>query len=225
MINISSWNVRGLNQTHKQDEVRRFISANRLSLLGILETKVSSGRKDQLARKLLPNWTFLYNYSNNSNGRIWAAWDPAILSIQLLYSSPQLMHLSVLLRESQQQILVSLVYALNSAHERVPLWEDLNSVAPTAQALPWVILGDFNVVRSVAEKAGGDLAWTSDMEDFNGCCFSAELDDLKFSGQWFTWSNKCPSNPISRKLDRALINHSWMNIFPNADADFQPPGV
>ena len=85
-MNVASWNIRGLNQPHKQDEVRKFISFNKLSLLGILETKVRYGRRDQLAKDLLPSWSFLYNYNVTSHGRIWATWDPSVLLIQLLIS-------------------------------------------------------------------------------------------------------------------------------------------
>ena len=224
-MNIASWNIRGLNQSHKQDEVRRLISTSRLSLLGILETKVSYGRRLNLARELMPDWEFLFNYSNNCNGRIWTAWDPSILSIHLLASSPQMMHLSVLIKESQTQLLMTLIYALNYANERVPLWEEINSIAPSAQQLPWIVLGDFNVVRHTSEKLGGDLSWTPDMDEFNCCCYTAELEDLQFRGNWFTWSNKCHSKPISRKLDRVLINHNWTTCFPNAEAEFILPGV
>ena len=134
-----------------------------------------------------------------------------------------MMHLLVLIKESQQQILVTLIYAQNYAHERVLLWEEIKSIATSG--LPWIVLGDFNVLRHTLEKIGGDHSWTPDMDEFNCCCYTAELEDLKFRGNWFTWSNKCPSKPLSRKLDRVLINHSWTNYFPNADAEFTSPGV
>ena len=134
-----------------------------------------------------------------------------------------MMHLSVLIKESQQQILVTFIYAQNYVHERIPLWEEINSI--DSSGLPWIVLGDFNVVRHPSEKIGGDLSWTPDMDEFNCCCYTAELEDLNFRGHWFTWSNKCPSKPLSRKLDRVLINNSWTNQFPNVDAEFISPGV
>ena len=203
MLNFAAWNIRGLNQPHKQEEVRKFISSSRLSLLGILETKVRYGRRSHLARELLPGWSFLYNYNVTSHGRIWATWDPSVLSIQLLRSSVQLLHLSVSVKETHHFCICAELWAGESS---IVGGDQLHS--PSAYSQPWIILGDFNVVRHVSEKAGGDLSWTTEMDDFNTCCQSADLEDLKFSGHWFTWSNKSPSNPISRKLDRVLINPS-----------------
>ena len=91
--------------------------------------------------------------------------------------------------------------------------------------LPWVLLGDFNIVRSISEKEGGDLSWNSAMDELNTCCSNADLDDLRFKGHWFTWSNKNLANPILRKLDRALINPRWTSCYPNAEAKFIQPGI
>ena len=158
------------------------VAEYRLSLVGLIETKVSFGRRHQLARDLLPGWEVFYNYNNQCNGRIWAAWDPTVHTVQVLFSSKQLLHLLVQILDTQQQFLVSLVYGMNSSQERLPLWEAICSLYQSSQCLPWVLLGDFNIVRSVSEKEGGDLSWTSAMEDLNTCCSNAELDDLRFIG-------------------------------------------
>ena len=86
-------------------------------------------------------------------------------------------------------------------------------------------MGDFNAVRHTSEKLGGDLSWTSSKDALNACCYTAEIEDLKYSGHRFTWANKNPNTPITRKLDRALINSAWQSVFPNSDADFKPPDV
>ena len=69
------------------------------------------------------------------------------------------------------------------------------------------------------------MSWATAMDDLNNCCSSSDLEDLRFKGHWFTWSNKNPANPILRKLDRVLMNPSWTSCFPNADAEFFPPGL
>jgi endonuclease/exonuclease/phosphatase family metal-dependent hydrolase len=38
----------------------------------------------------------------------------------------------------------------------------------------------------------------------------AKMEDLKFMGWLYTWSNRRPENPILRKLDRVLVNETWM---------------
>ena len=39
-MNIGCWNIRGLNKTYKQQEVRSFVLTNKVSLMGIVENKV-----------------------------------------------------------------------------------------------------------------------------------------------------------------------------------------
>ena len=64
------------------------------------------------------------------------------------------------------------------------------------------------------------------MVELEDCCSTAELDDLKFIGHKFTWTNKAPGDRlIARKLDRVLVNSCWSSIFQYAEAEFLPPGI
>ncbi|KAK3204582.1 hypothetical protein Dsin_018628 [Dipteronia sinensis] len=90
---------------------------------------------------------------------------------------------------------------------------------------PWIVLGDFNVSRSVGESIGGYSRISSAMEDFNDCLQSSELDDLRFSGFLHTWCNKRINSCISRKLDRVLVNNDLLVKFENSEAIFLPPSI
>ncbi|XP_059630004.1 uncharacterized protein LOC132272963 [Cornus florida] len=61
------------------------------------------------------------------------------------------------------------------------------------------------------------------MLEFMQCLHSNELEDLRYNGIFFSWSNNslgCAN--VSRKLDRVLINQAWMNMFPQAECNFLP---
>ena len=92
-------------------------------------------------------------------------------------------------------------------------------------SVPWITLGDFNVVRFRSEKLLGDQSWPNYKEEFNDCCRAASLDDLRFSGQLTTWSKGSGEGFKARKLDRALVNYQWHSSFPEAEAIFQEPGA
>ena len=226
MITTACWNIRGLNLNHKQDEVKALVFANKVSLLGLVETKVRSPKHLDLARNLLPGWKFFFNYSCHRLGRIWVAWDPLILSVSLLVSTTQLMHVSVRIIQTDQMFLSSFVYGLNEASNRAALWDTIRSLSSSIQIDPWVVLGDFNVVRFTSEKLGRDVFGNPAMEAFNDCCYAAELEDIKYVGHHFTWSNKSSGRRMkSRKLDRALAHSSWLSTFPNSEVLFAPPGI
>lgn len=48
------------------------------------------------------------------------------------------------------------------------------------------------------------------------------VEDLRFQGNARTWTNKSPDNPVTKKLDRALVNNQWIRQFPNSIATFLP---
>lgn len=61
------------------------------------------------------------------------------------------------------------------------------------------------------------------MIDFKTCINQMEMRDLRYYGTKFSWSNKQLNDPIARKLDRALINEDWLEIFPRSIANFLAP--
>ncbi|XP_059654589.1 uncharacterized protein LOC132301347 [Cornus florida] len=112
----------------------------------------------------------------------------------------------------------------NTALERKGLWRCLNLHGQAN--VPWVLLGDFNVLLHVNDSFGGALSWTPGMEDFKTCLNKNELEDLRYHGIFHSWTNKsfgCAN--ISRKLDRVLANQAWMAKFPQFECCFKPWGV
>lgn len=49
--------------------------------------------------------------------------------------------------------------------------------------------------------------------------------DLTYVGPTFIWSNHQESNPISIKLDRVLVNGSWLTQYAHSFATFEAGGV
>ena len=188
-LNIASWNIRGMNMTYKQDEIRSFVNTNRISLIGIIETKVRATRSLKISKATLRNWEFIYNNEYHPNGRIWVGWDPSILDLKLEYASSQIMHTSVTIIEKNISFFASFVYGFNPANERCPLWRDIKYISNGIANAPWILLGDFNIVRHPSEMLGGDPTWHPYMNDLNACCYDASLDDLHYSGH-LTWNNK-----------------------------------
>jgi len=53
----------------------------------------------------------------------------------------------------------------------------------------------------------------------------SEVDDLRYSGTHYTWTNQCPENLIMQKLDRVLVNEKWNLTFPLSKARFLSSGM
>ncbi|KAH0696002.1 hypothetical protein KY289_013484 [Solanum tuberosum] len=76
IVNMLSWNVRGLNGPNKQKEVKLLCSEEHVGLVGLLETKIKSNKIDQVADKLFGGWSYITNLVEHYNGRIWIIWRP-----------------------------------------------------------------------------------------------------------------------------------------------------
>ena len=63
------------------------------------------------------------------------------------------------------------------------------------------------------------------MKEFIEACRLLSVFDHAFSGPLFTWSNKHKEDFLARKLDRALINGSWLIRFPHSTVEFLAPEV
>ncbi|OVA05573.1 Endonuclease/exonuclease/phosphatase [Macleaya cordata] len=185
---------------------------------------VSAVNKDFIRRNVHYSWNFLDNDDSGTLGRIWVLWDPTLVNISLLFSSSQVITVMANLSNGSTFIL-SFIYGSNSLQERRDLWNYITSFAATNNT-PWLLMGDFNSILHSNEKSGGDIVRPHHFSDFQDCVREAHLFDCPYLGCFFTWSNnQIVQGRISSKLDRALINFNWLNVFPDSKADFLTSGI
>ncbi|XP_062114047.1 uncharacterized protein LOC133825067 [Humulus lupulus] len=104
------------------------------------------------------------------------------------------------------------------------LWKDLLELAVSI-ADPWMVIGDFNEIFFHHERIGKKVT-AKLSSSFQDCLSFCHLEDLKFSGCFYTWNNKQKAEEkIYSKIDRALVNSQWTNYFPNSEAVFLPEGL
>ena len=115
---ISCWNIRGLNSPNKQSEVTKFIHANHVDIMGIVETKIKDTNIASVQNRLIPSWEYL----NNSCNRIWVTWNPNSVKVTLLKESKQLIHVLVEDLYLNKVFELSFVYGLHTSQERKDLW-------------------------------------------------------------------------------------------------------
>lgn len=114
------WNVRGLNNTNKQAKVRAMIVSHNIRMFSLLETRVKA-RFGKMYLSVCPNWCFYSNHAHHQNGRIIVAWMPNSFSVNILYSSAQLVHCEVHVPNSQKEFSLTFIYGVNDAKGREEL--------------------------------------------------------------------------------------------------------
>ncbi|XP_020260823.1 uncharacterized protein LOC109837129 [Asparagus officinalis] len=207
-MNLSFWNIRGLNKSSKQRLVKHHLLQYHLSFLALLETKVKDTNLSITAKKIEKNWQWLSNVGNSGKARILVMWDPCILDVQVVKISEQ--HITCSVKSVDEKIcgLISAIFT--------KIWG--------------ILLGYyvevFNTMINNEEKLGGVALTTVDTSDFNSFIEDCQLSHLKTLGCFYTWSNKQESGSrIWCRLERALVNGSWINLYYSSHVEFLQPGL
>ncbi|KAL2223816.1 UNVERIFIED_CONTAM: hypothetical protein Sindi_3085000 [Sesamum indicum] len=103
------------------------------------------------------------------------------------------------------------------------MWDKLTDLGQ-AITMPWLIMGDFNCVKSPEEKQLGVAPTWYELKDFVDCCVALGLLDVPTTGCYYTWYSNNESNPVWCKLDRVLYNNEWLEAGLHCSAHFNPPG-
>lgn len=226
-MKIFSWNIRGINGSGRQRVVSRWLQSLGSSVGALLETHVQEENLLSVLGAVAPGWRFDNNYSVAEGGRIWLLWNQS-LSVVVYMKTDQLILCGVMDPASGTSCTVAFVYAQNSEVERRILWRDLINISNSSivASSPLVVLGDFNQILTAAEHFSlqpYDLP-VRGTEEFQQCLIESNLADMDFRGTFFSWSNRREEDPILRKLDRAVCNDRWKEVFPGAVSIFEAPG-
>ncbi|XP_073362962.1 uncharacterized protein [Aegilops tauschii subsp. strangulata] len=84
--------------------------------------------------------------------------------------------------------------------------------AKRAANLPVVVGGDFNLIRSGADKNNGNIDWAR-VSLFNNAIAAAALREIARTGARYTWTNK-QRVPVRCVLDRVFCSSDWEALFP-----------
>ncbi|XP_075496416.1 uncharacterized protein LOC142533498 [Primulina tabacum] len=179
-MNFLIWNVRGLRSSESQQRLHAHVKDKRVKILAILEPMI-----DLDVRFMTRRFGFSRVISNSS-GHIWVFFAEDVM-VECLFDHTQFLHFRVSATFLPTTVFCSFVYAKCDYIERRQLWNSLHQVKP-AQG-PWLVGGDFNVVRNSSECLGSS--------------------DAGFEGSTFTWTNKT----IWKRLDRVFVSVDWGDHF------------
>ncbi|KAG2266872.1 hypothetical protein Bca52824_073951 [Brassica carinata] len=173
----------------------------------LLETHIKEPNLNQLLSLFCPGWSYISNHNTDEDGRTRQS-----LTCEVTLQTGQFFYFST-------------IYALNTREERLDLWNDLLEVQQTyyLEDQCWLIGGDLNQIFHHAEHSSPSVNHlTADMVEVGDFFLDLGVEDLRFQGNSRTWTNKRPEDPITKKLDRALVNSHWIRLLPNSISTFNP---
>ncbi|KAG2556243.1 hypothetical protein PVAP13_8NG205800, partial [Panicum virgatum] len=150
--------------------------------------------------------------SLGASGGILSAWSDATLELLSSTTGPFFVHSSFSHLMMEASFSVTNVYGPCDHASKLCFLDSLRSLADSVHG-PWIILGDFNLIRFPREKSNDsfnntETDWFNDF--INTLCFQ----DIPLLDRLYTWSNN-QDHPTLCRLDCALVNLDWSNIFPD----------
>ncbi|KAF9601082.1 hypothetical protein IFM89_016055 [Coptis chinensis] len=202
-MNWADQNARGVKRQEPWYHIEELVLSHHPNFLCIAEPFIKSPNVlPPLLSKHSFSAIFYHNNTPHRVGNIWLFFREGM--------TPTLVNLS------QQQItvkvgnfLLTFVHASSSYGIRRQLWQELSLLGTSGQA--WAVIGDFNIVTSIAERKGGGTPCISAMDDFNHFIHLNALIDSTTSGFKYSWCNKrWGSIRMLQKIDRMLVNQDLL---------------
>ncbi|XP_026459248.1 uncharacterized protein LOC113359895 [Papaver somniferum] len=206
-MKVLYWNLRGLRRARSQEKLRSLINQFNPSVVWVAEPKVTCN--SSFCNKLnFPGMksVVIHNSVSNKKGNIWLFWNQSLSTPSVISMSSQMITINVC------GVLISGVHAHVGITQRRYLWSEMKQIS--LLNLPWLVIGDFNVIMPAEEKIGGKCPNKIAMMDFTSCLDTCELMQAPKSGLSHSWSNcQHGSKRILCNLDRVVYNQLWLDKF------------
>ena len=112
---------------------------------------------------------------------------------------------------------MTFVYRANHEQQRKDLWDDLLNIANRMDEA-WCILGDFKAVFDTGDRIGVIEVESHEVKSFRECITICELQEIRSTGPYYTWTNKT----VWIRINRALVNAYWLNPFSFSQVTYMP---
>ncbi|XP_010423683.1 PREDICTED: uncharacterized protein LOC104708756 [Camelina sativa] len=139
--------------------------------------------------------------------------------VLVLFESNRLIDIEAVFKE--RIIHLTFVYGDPVPKNRDLVWERILRISSN-RSTPWFLVGDFNELTGNHEKRGGKLRHPSSFLAFNGMIRDCGFLDFPYIGDCLSWRGWRDKKPIRCRLDRALGNDDWHDLFPDTVTEYLP---
>jgi len=205
-LNFLIWNVRGLNDKARRDNLRKVVDDTRPAVVCLQETKLSYISERDVISFLGRDFTkFVFLSAQQTRGGILIAWRDGSFVV-----SQHRVHrhsVSVLFSNNDDPAWwFTGVYGPHRDDEKLGFIEELREVRANCPG-PWMLAGDFDMEDKNNENINRAM-----MGRFRHFVNDLELKEIPLLGRRYTWSNERDS-PMLVKLDQVLCTNDWEEIY------------
>ncbi|CAJ2652404.1 unnamed protein product [Trifolium pratense] len=212
-MSIISWNCRGLGNLSSVPKFKYLIRYYNPDAIFLCETLVHRNKIEEL-RILLGFENCFAVDREGRGGSVALLWKSTIHCNITNYSSN---HINVEIDDAHRGTWrLTGFYGYPGGSRRRDSWNFLRRLSQSSQ-LPWCIIGDFNDILDAIEKKGRSERPNWLINGFRQAVLDSGLSDVHMDGYPFTWFKSLGTpRAVEERLDRALANEAWFQLFPNA---------
>ncbi|XP_071722565.1 uncharacterized protein [Rutidosis leptorrhynchoides] len=181
-MNALAWNCRGLDNPYKVQALKKFQTVFQPSLIFVSKTKKLASELDYIRNRLQLSGCFAVDRDLNRtgfNGGLALMWADDV-TVDIMYFSKN--HIDVVV---DQKWRITGIYGWPKAKNKWKTKKLLLDLLPL-NSLPWMLLGDFNMILDNFEKQEGNPKTLSQLAVFRLAISDCGLSDIPFLGNSFT---------------------------------------
>ncbi|XP_071902764.1 uncharacterized protein [Coffea arabica] len=213
-MKVLVWNCRGVGGPLTIPQLKEVINLHFPSVVFLAETKNQKTIIEKIQKQLKFNNCCVVN-SNGKAGGLAMIWKE---DIEVISIDQGTFFIGMKMKDSDSGCKWWLVgvYVSTDENTRKVQWKMIEQ-KKREWGEHWVLVGDFNDIRSGEEKWGGRRRHESSFKEFNRFIKENELVDLGFEGKPWTWCNQWEGEgKVKERLDRFLASVKWYQRFDRA---------
>ncbi|KAL8476214.1 hypothetical protein ACS0TY_028757 [Phlomoides rotata] len=211
-MKILSWNCRGLGQPTTVPALKELVKAHKPDVLFLFETLSFSSRITNFSSVLGFECCFVVCCVGRSGG-LCVFWKVEDLCYLISYSNN---HIDLVVKHSLGDWHLTGYYGFPERCRRKHSWDLLRQLSRSS-SLPWLCVGDYNDLLTVADKKGRHDHPNWLFQGFRSVVSDVGLFDLPLIGHSFTWiRSRGKENEVDERLDRGMATQEWKTLFPDA---------
>ncbi|XP_071923234.1 uncharacterized protein [Coffea arabica] len=208
------WNCRGAGGLLTIPQLKEVLNFHSPNVVFLYETK----NQEKFMRKVQRRIRFDNGHFVNAIGRVEGLaffWNNEVL-IEQVCSTDWYISACIVDKETTRHWWLVCVYASTDGNTRKEQWKYIEE-RKKDWGEAWVIVGDFNDLRTNEEKWGGQERAEGSFREFNRFIRENDLMDLGYQGVPWTWRNSWKGDgEVKERLDRCLCSTEWMNKYEKA---------
>ncbi|RYQ90696.1 hypothetical protein Ahy_B09g096724 [Arachis hypogaea] len=218
-MSIISWNCRGLAALATISELQNLCKQIKPAIVFEIETRAKGKTVMKIRKRLHFEESFCIEPRGLSGG-LCLFWN-AIYNINVYFWCDN--YIKARIEDKKGNIwYCNFVYGNPVFSRRKESWKDITS-SNNHRDMPQLFIGDFNDVLAQEEKVRLHPKPQNQVREFRYFVDANALMDIELKGGRFTWFSNPRNGVITReRIDRALANWVWRNMFQHATLTAMP---